>query len=508
MSKRTKANIQNLGTFSVLSYALLCGCGKQAPVIEGIYCKKSGETSSAKNPSALQLTAQDQVLGVGYIDVRVNNTQGEVKTRRCTMKFKPESDDSSRLQVFTATHCLFPVASDDFKNSSYTLQVYHKGGYFPVAIEFDGLLNLNKLAQKYDPMLNLIPSENSRWSFAATENSVEPCKAQTALFAQELGQKKKNIACFSKNELRLLIGKVVVQPKFGKLWKTIFEANLAHSKEIFAGLNEREKAVLRLREKTGQFTGKVPAHLRRIGYWLNPKHCSLPNEQQPKDEDGDIEPKNLCNFRDEILTSLSQSFPNEYRAVSTIADAPVTTPAELAQLHQSVIACSFTTIGEIELNMTEAKSVCDIEKLSRLIWDSWVKNGVPETIPGSSAKGLFGVGPESYFSLSYNDKSDQNGKSWGAVATINPSLGELSSAKFNSQTMMLNFENGKEGLKLIKSDSGSLLTVFGILPVATLSTLDGEPTSGGSSITPLPEVNPESDGASGDASGASVQACK
>lgn len=507
MEKRSKANIQNLGTFSVLSYALLCGCSSQAPVAV-VPCKKTSETSPTRKPATLDLTAQDEVFGVGYLDVRVDNPQGEEKTRRCTMKFKPESEDSSRLQVYTATHCLFPVASDDFKNSSYTLQIYHKGGYFPVAIEFDGLLNLNRLAQRYDPMLDLIPSEKSRWSFAATENSVEPCKNQTALFAQEMGQGTKNIACFSKNELRMLVGKIAVQPKYQSLWKTIFDSNLSHSTAIFNGLNEREKTVLRLREKTGQFTGKVPAHLRRIGYWLNPKHCSLPDDQQPRDASGDIEPRTLCDYRDDILKSLRESFPSEYAAVSAVADAAIATPTELAQLHQSVIACSFSTIGEIDLNMTDAKSVCDIEKLSRLIWNRWVKGGVPQTIPGSSAKGLFGVGPESYFSLSYNDKSDQTGLSWGAVSAINPSLGQLSSEKYNSQAIMLNFENGKDRLKLIKSDSGSLLTVFGILPVATLSTLDGEPTSGGSSITPLPEVSSESDNASGNASGAAVQACK
>lgn len=366
------------------------------------------------------------------------------------------------------------------------MQIYHKGGYFPVAIKFDGLLNLNRLAQRYDPMIGLLPSQKRRWSFAATENSVEPRKEQTALFSKELAQGRKNIACFSKNELRMLVGKIVVQPKHQGLWETIFGANLSHSKEIFKNLNEREKVVLRLREKSGQFTGKVPAHLRQIGYWLNDKHCTLPDYQQPKDEDGDIEPRELCSDRNKILNDLSQSFPNEYQAVSAVADAPVTTPTELARLHQSVIACSFQSIEEIDLNMSEAKTVCDIERLPRLIWNRWVRDGVPETIPGSTAKGLFGVGPESYFSLSYNEKSRQSGLSFGAVVAINPSLGELSSAKYNLETIMLNFENGKEGLKLIKSDSGSLLTVFGILPVATLSTLDSEPTSGGSSITALP----------------------
>lgn len=44
-----------------------------------------------------------------------------------------------------------------------------------------------------------------------------------------------------------------------------------------------------------------------------------------------------------------------------------------------------------------------------------------------------------------------------------------------------------------KGDSGSLLNIFGGYPVAALSTVDGEPTSGGAAILPLPEVDEELD---------------
>ena len=56
---------------------------------------------------------------------------------------------------------------------------------------------------------------------------------------------------------------------------------------------------------------------------------------------------------------------------------------------------------------------------------------------------------------------------------------------------LFTFSPAAESMFLMKKDSGSILSVLGIVPVAALSTIDGEPTSGGASITPLPEVDNE-----------------
>lgn len=77
------------------------------------------------------------------------------------------------------------------------------------------------------------------------------------------------------------------------------------------------------------------------------------------------------------------------------------------------------------------------------------------------------------------------------MAGINDRIGSLSPESLNPEVMMLNFENLKNGVGLLKTDSGSILSIFGFLPVGTLTTVDGEATSGGASITPLPAVPPE-----------------
>ena len=52
---------------------------------------------------------------------------------------------------------------------------------------------------------------------------------------------------------------------------------------------------------------------------------------------------------------------------------------------------------------------------------------------------------------------------------------------------LFSFSHQVNPFQFTKGDSGSLLNIFGGYPIAALSTVDGEPTSGGSGLTPLPE---------------------
>lgn len=56
---------------------------------------------------------------------------------------------------------------------------------------------------------------------------------------------------------------------------------------------------------------------------------------------------------------------------------------------------------------------------------------------------------------------------------------------------MFDYDPAKNYFKFEKGDSGTELNIFAGFPVAVLSTIDGEPTSGGASITPLPEPREE-----------------
>ncbi|MFZ9520676.1 MAG: hypothetical protein ACO3A4_09380 [Silvanigrellaceae bacterium] len=61
----------------------------------------------------------------------------------------------------------------------------------------------------------------------------------------------------------------------------------------------------------------------------------------------------------------------------------------------------------------------------------------------------------------------------------------------NAGIMKLYFKNLISPLKFAKTDSGSMITVAGIVPLLALNTVNDEPTSGGASILALPEAEPE-----------------
>jgi hypothetical protein len=75
------------------------------------------------------------------------------------------------------------------------------------------------------------------------------------------------------------------------------------------------------------------------------------------------------------------------------------------------------------------------------------------------------------------------------------------------QQTTLNLSKGYGQLRLTPGDSGSLILADG-LPMAVLATVDGEKTSGGSAVLPLPEIGNESAGAipeSENSHGASIE---
>lgn len=70
-------------------------------------------------------------------------------------------------------------------------------------------------------------------------------------------------------------------------------------------------------------------------------------------------------------------------------------------------------------------------------------------------------------------------------------------------TLKMGVPRDVEGIKFLPSDSGSLLSLKGIIPLMVLNTVDDKPTSGGASILALPEAKEEDLTAQNAGSGAS-----
>ncbi|MEN9827263.1 MAG: hypothetical protein RI953_3008 [Pseudomonadota bacterium] len=71
-----------------------------------------------------------------------------------------------------------------------------------------------------------------------------------------------------------------------------------------------------------------------------------------------------------------------------------------------------------------------------------------------------------------------------------------------SGILKLYFQDDTNKLKFSKGDSGSMITIAGVVPLLALNTVNDEPTSGGASILALPE--PESEGLPGNLSNPNV----
>lgn len=457
-------------------------------------CKnRQHSTPQIQNLTAGSQSAE-QLSGVGYIDIETTSSSGQKMSRRCSMKVQPETDNNSRVHVFTAVHCLFAVKSEEFKNSKYTLQVFHNGGYFPMSVNFDGILQLNRLAQSFESYLALLPAEQYRWNFTMSENSINFCVNKTKEYELHLGGSKKNIACFGKNELRVLSGTITPKPQHSKIVEKIFNSQRSHFAMVDSQLTAQERYMLKLRTKNALLQNVIPFYLEQIGFWLSEKNCTTAPAQLPVGPNGLAETQALCPFRDQIINDLRSRFPEEFKVISPILEKPVADLDELKALHSSIFSCNIRSEADLDRYVGEIKTACDHENLSRYFWRRWVSGGTsPTSVINNPLWGLFGLNNESYFGLSYNQKVETSLAPKAAVAALTSSIGSLSPASFNPEVIMLNFENGKSEINLVKTDSGSILSVFGFLPVGTLSTLDGEATSGGASVTPLPEVPPEDD---------------
>jgi hypothetical protein len=64
-----------------------------------------------------------------------------------------------------------------------------------------------------------------------------------------------------------------------------------------------------------------------------------------------------------------------------------------------------------------------------------------------------------------------------------------SGKSLNHDVFLVNYDAGAQGINPVKGASGSILSIFGSIPAALLSTVDGEATSGGAGVTPLPEIS-------------------
>jgi len=410
------------------------------------------------------------------------NVEGEVGSRRCVMSLLPKEGDGASVKIFTAAHCLPDISNAHNGSFQFKLFVAHRNGFIPLEVDFPQyakIVTLSTLVNK-SVMPNLLANRNQFWT---PENGTNSCKAATALFKAESVSNHKT-ACFSRQDSRFLDGLVIEKN----------EKNLKFYSEALAELNRITGAALSalpdaLRSDYGGLINAVDIDLRRrkslrsMAYLSNVQFCTaVVSQEAPHPSDSDT--RVLCELspkRTDDLFRLTTS-KTEFQQINRIRSDASTPLSELRDEHYGCILSS--------LSSTEDATGCNVETTAKTAFEKWVKNA-----------------ENSFAQLAEAEKKGLQFSDYFSIATMNSNSGSAPSVV--SQRLVGNIERGSSNLadsrsvylfdydpakgvfNFEKGDSGSSLNIFSGYPVAVLSTIDGEPTSGGSSILPLPEPQEE-----------------
>lgn len=485
----------------------LWGCGKVGSATSLGNCQSSNSqtrTTTGSTPSSFHLNAglgeseDAQLSGFGYIDIESIQSTGEKLGRRCTMLLRPAGSDPSMAVVSTAAHCLFEPDSVEHQNARYTLQVYDRGGYFPVIAESEQLNNIGLFARSFSHFVPLMPKKvRDRWNNKFTEDMLSSCETATSQFNSQESQKGRSIACFAKNEASSFTVRMKPRGKDAARLASILADRKKQEEDILSRLPELERKFVQMRISASQMETKWNHNSKNIAYLFNPTHCSTPKDQLPRAADGSVETQVLCKHKDVIVPIAKKEFGELYRKYQPILESNFASLEELKNLHSELFLCRFETLEEIvSKGITELKNVCEVEQFGRAIWDRWVSGG-PEMLSKSinMPNQGFGFSKGQIFSLStHGYKSSEELKASKVVSAKPKVFGLLSSdvrvsdKSLNTTAFMFSFDPNKSQLFLKKGDSGSTLNLFGLIPMASLTMLDGEPTSGGTAVLPLPPI--------------------
>lgn len=482
----------------------LSGCGP-ASVSNSLDTRCSGVRSQTGNQgSQLRLTSTNSVsttatAGLGYLDIHSTDVNGQPVSRRCTVSIFPRDLGITEVDVFTSGHCFFEPDTEEFKNSKFTLQVAHNGGYFPVDARMPIQEVFGAFARNLSGVIEMVPEKlQERLNEAIRTEMISACETGTQAFAEQLAQQRKTIACFGKNESRSV--HLVLEPKDGASnWLGVVLSKARENvSNAYRMLPDREQKVMKLRLESKRYEKTLELNLKHFAYLLNETHCSPENDQKGMES----QTKKLCAVRTSILPMLPSILKEKYEIIRPIVEVKNQTLADLKEMNSDIFACRFSTLTDLDVEkISSLKNACEVEKLSRLIWDQWVAPG-PENLANllqlsSQKMSDFGGALLSVKSNALDSQAsvlaENVGQSRPGHFEISSDTGQLSSSSLNTQAIMFNFDPQINKMFLMKKDSGSTFNLLNVFPLATLTTLDGEPTSGGTSVLPLPPVSDDPD---------------
>ena len=538
MAARHTTKKQNLPRAIALGGLLLmvgCGAATSGNGTQSRTCSKNPAVTTNKtgtgSTSSLTLgltssSSAQPAIGTGFIDISTKDKDNKPLSRRCTMSIRPIDANDTVVRIWTAGHCSYNPQTAEFRNSKFTLQVYLDGGYFSVpAVLNDGetMANFSKVFDQYlnNPLVSVaVPSEyleqlKSQINNALPNSTSQVCLDEEVKFRSQLGSKAKNVACFNRNEMRGLKSTITVDAKTGPLLKKVLATLRDQENQVMGKFDFAFKKIINSYIIAHSSEQRRLADLRSISYLINKKFCSTPPAERPKDENGREESGYACMMRDtdglllktlklpSIVDELQKNLPPaDFAIAKDIFDDEST---ELTALRKATRGCSDVSVNNLSIDQDlEKLTPCDMGNISNSFWRKFVDVG-PQIDSSILSPAIFGLNLSSYFGFFTNSiptsGSAASSPSRAKLFSLNTSSvlnfeysGRLATKEEKKNNVFLiNYDASKQQINPVKGASGSILSVFGLVPVGLLSTVDGQPTSGGAGVTPLPQVGDEED---------------
>ncbi|MFZ9521082.1 MAG: hypothetical protein ACO3A4_11460 [Silvanigrellaceae bacterium] len=475
---------------------ILIGCGATSAARKSAPCSaKSLNSSSGSGASPLNLVQfsaeEEKRLGLGYLDITTDVGTGP-QGRRCTMSVAPIPGQADFVRVTTAAHCGWPAESDEFAKSKYSLHIYYNGGYFPAVAQMKGQNDWHVFAKKVSPYVGVLPVELTRKFVQASTDVNKTNCVNLSQNIRTTTDPSFDILCLSDGEERPLVAKIEVDSKYREILDRILEVVSNRKKSILDNLPPREKLIFSTDVRTPY--ERVPGFLQDLGFQMNPFFCAAPVAELPPGRSGLPMSQALCGVRDAMIAMFKADLPQLWPAVQVVVDKPFASNEEMRTFHRDNIACTFKSLDEIDpANSNFLRTNCDEDMIGWYIWKEWVRNGLTNLATLQvNDKSKVGFTPETFFSLFTNSVGSREAAESNDTSKARPRLFSISpvNGSFTLDNAMAFLLNPVQSdIWVSKKDSGSLFSIFGVIPVGVLSSYNGEPTSGGASILPLPVVN-------------------
>ncbi|NBO38583.1 hypothetical protein EBU99_08370 [bacterium] len=435
-----------------------------------------------------QLNLNSTLTGIqalrGWMDLTWD-ADGIRKQKRCAMSLVPDVSDGTKVMIAAANHCLPEVPENSGSVVESKVHVYFRDGYIPISIDIhnlDKVLKMGQLINKF--LVPLIPdAQLASWlpDYAASN-----CTSWTSDFRQGSAQDTKT-ACFSRTDLRIIDASVI---ETGTKQLELYKAALTELKRIrgasLADLPNELRLGIQLLWRSTNTEDIRKRNLRAFAYLSNVQYCAATSIPPPESIAKENEiffvldgKKMFCNMsaqNRDMFFKLS-STDAEFDRLKAIQNDDKTPLLELRNRH---IGCDIPPSG-----WAEEMSSCQLISPTRGFFTKWVRDGLAnfQLLGESERKGLT---PDDYFNVvspSHKSAADVGVHFFRLASNterVAPAGGYLSAFLFD-------YLPSKNFFQFQKGDSGSVLNIFSGYPVAVLSTINGEPTSGGATVTPLPE---------------------